>query len=131
MSGGESLSKMDSLPPNIEDGMLTAHEISQMQFNDLQLVVLSACETALGDINSEGVMGLQRGFKKAGAKAIIMTLWQVNDKATCILMTEFYRNLAKGDSIVTAFEKARNNLRGIKEYSSYEYWAPFILLDAI
>lgn len=131
MSGGVSLSKMNSLPPNREDGMLTAHEISQMQFNDLQLVVLSACETALGDINSEGVMGLQRGFKKAGAKTIIMTLWQVNDKATCILMTEFYRNLAKGDSIATAFENARDYLRGIKEYSSYEYWAPFILLDAI
>ncbi|MBR5086255.1 MAG: CHAT domain-containing protein [Muribaculaceae bacterium] len=131
MSGGQSLSQMSNLPTNLDDGMLTAQEISQMQFNDLQLVVLSACETALGDINSEGVMGLQRGFKKAGAKAIIMTLWKVDDNATYLLMTEFYRNLAKGDNIATAFENARNHLRSIEKYSSYKYWAPFILLDAI
>ncbi len=131
MSGGQKLCNMESIPAELEDGMLTAQEISRLHFSDLQLVVMSACETALGDINSEGVMGLQRGFKKAGAHTLIMSLWKVDDDATSVLMTAFYRNLSQGMSIATAFEKARASLRGIEKYSNYKYWAPFILLDAI
>lgn len=116
-----------------EDGILTAKEISRVDLRGLELVVLSACETALGDVSSEGVFGLQRGLKKAGAQTILMSLWKVDDNATQILMTQFYQYLTQGESNRAALKKARQYLREYNhgQYDQPVYWAAFVLLDAL
>jgi CHAT domain-containing protein/tetratricopeptide (TPR) repeat protein len=132
----------DDLPDNIDDGILTAQEISQLDLRGLDLVVLSACETGLGEITGDGVFGLQRGFKKAGAQSIMMSLWKVDDEATQMLMTQFYTNLTSGKSKRQSLLDAQRYLREYEDlsapdgpkrhpYSDPRYWAAFILLDAI
>lgn len=118
---------------NIEDGLLTAQEISTLDFDGLDLVVLSACETALGEITSDGVFGLQRGFKLSGAQSIVMSLWKVADTPTTLLMTEFYRQLLQGESKCIALRNAQRYVRIYENgiYSNPKYWAAFIILDAI
>lgn len=114
------------VPKEKEDGIVTAYEISQLDLSNTNLVVLSACETALGDIQgNEGVYGLQRAFKLAGVKNIILSLWQVPDKETAELMTIFYNNYLSGKSIDESFNLTQQSLR--KKYSPY-YWAAFILI---
>lgn len=116
------------LPEGVQDGILTAKEISLMDLRDADLVVLSACETAKGDITSEGIFGLQRAFKMAGVQTIIMSLWKVNDQATQMLMTEFYTNwISENQSKREAFKNAQNTVRA--KFEEPEYWAGFILLD--
>jgi hypothetical protein len=113
------------------DGVLTAMEVSELNFRDLDLVVLSACNTGLGALSEDGVIGLQRGFKKAGANALIMSLWKVEDEPTMYLMTHFYQYLMEGDGINFAFHKAQNMLKSQYGTSGARpYWASFILLDA-
>ena len=116
-----------------EDGILTAKEIARLDLSGLEIVTLSACETALGDLSGEGVFGLQRGFKKAGAKTIIMSLWRVDDTATRILMTNFYDLLVKGKSINDAFTQSQHQLKSLDngKYSDPKYWAAFIVIDAL
>lgn len=116
-----------------EDGILTAQEISCLDLRGLELVVLSACQTGLGDITSgEGVFGLQRGFKMAGANTLIMSLWEVSDKATEILMTTFYDNYLSGMSKLDAFSKAREEVRRIcSPRQTKPDWAAFVMLDGI
>lgn len=111
------------------DGVVTAAEIAEMQFPALDLVVLSACETALGDVSGEGVFGLQRGFKKAGAGAMLMSLWKVDDKATTLLMTEFFRALKAGTPAAEALRAAQSAVR--RQWPSPEYSDAFILIDGI
>ncbi len=114
---------------DMEDGILTAYEISQLNLSNTELVVLSACETGLGDVQgNEGVYGLQRAFKIAGVKYIIMSLWQVPDKQTSLLMTTFYKKwLEEKLSIPDAFHSAQKELRdgGLEPY----YWAGFVLVE--
>jgi CHAT domain-containing protein len=100
---------------------------------EVDLVVLSACETGLGDISDEGVFGLQRGFKKAGVNSLMMSLWEVDDEATQVLMSAFYENLISGLSKRKAFVNAQHFLRTTqnKKYDDPRFWAAFILLDAI
>ena len=101
-----------------------------MDLRDAELVVLSDCETGLGDITGDGVFGLQRAFKMAGAKTIIMSLWKVDDNATQLLMTEFYKNWIKSNGKLSkreAFHKAQNVVRS--QYNNPVDWAGFILLD--
>ena len=111
----------------VEDGIVTAYEISQLNLSNTELVVLSACETALGDVKgSEGVFGLQRAFKMAGVKKMIVSLWQVPDKETAELMTSFYTYWMKGKTINDAFAQAQADMR--KKYSPF-YWAAFVLVE--
>jgi CHAT domain-containing protein len=104
-----------------------------MDLRGTELLVLSACQTGLGEVCGEGVFGLQRGFKKAGVKTILMSLWEVDDIATQLLMAYFYDNLSSGMLKNEALIDAQNRLRNCKEYdfSSPYYWAAFILLDGI
>lgn len=116
------------LTEGVQDGILTAKEISLLDLRDADLVVLSACETAKGEITSDGVFGLQRAFKQAGAQTIIMSLWPVNDASTQLLMTEFYRNwITYHQSKREAFHNAQNHVRS--QYKEPYYWAGFIMLD--
>ncbi len=129
LSGGNEGWKGDKTLEGREDGVLTAYEISQMNLSNTELVVLSACETGLGDIQgNEGVYGLQRAFKIAGAKHIIMSLWQVPDKQTSLLMTAFYKKwLEENMTIPDAFHLAQKQLRG--EGLEPYYWAGFVLVE--
>lgn len=115
------------------DGILTAKDIAELDFSDADLVVLSACQTALGAVSDEGVFGLQRGFKKAGVGSLLMSLWPVDDEATRILMTRFYHNLANNSSKREALKEAQDYLRTVDDgfFDDPDYWAAFILLDAV
>ncbi len=111
-----------------EDGILTAYEIAQLKLEDTQLVVLSACETGLGDITgNEGVFGLQRAFKLAGVDNLIMSLWQVPDFQTQELMRLFYEYWLDGQSIHDAFYAAHGEMR--QRYENPYFWAGFVLVE--
>ncbi|MDE7120222.1 MAG: CHAT domain-containing protein, partial [Muribaculaceae bacterium] len=100
--------------PDPDDGIITSKEIAQLDFRGMNLAVLSACQTALGDITTDGVFGLQRGFKKAGVQSLLMSLWKVDDTAPQILMPAFYRNMAAGHSKVESLELAQQTLRNYR-----------------
>ena len=115
----------------MDDGILTAKEVSKLDLSGLELLVLSACETGLGEISDDGVFGLQRGFKKAGAQTIVMSLWKVDDEATQKLMTEFYKNYLSGKSKHESLLKAQKTVRETPGWEDPEFWAGFILLDGL
>lgn len=121
----------EALPDDVEDGVLTALELSNMNLGRVDMVVMSACESGLGETSGEGVFGLQRGFKLAGANTLLMSLWKVDDTATQKLMAEFYRNYLSGKSKQESLTLAQQFLRNDPEYSDPEYWAAFILLDGL
>lgn len=143
-SGANQAWKGLEIPAGIEDGILTADEVLGLDLSSTDLLILSACQTALGDMGSDGVYGIQRSFKIAGVNTIIMSLWEVDDEATKIMMTGFYDNLLKGQNKREAFTNAINNLRSAyvsrekelsrdipryKRYDSSYYWNSFIMLD--
>ena len=112
---------------NKEDGVLTAQEVAQIDMRKTKLVVMSACETGLGDIRgSEGVYGLQRSFKMAGVNYMIMSLWKVPDKETQEFMTLFYTKLLKEKDINKAFKETQKEMR--TKYDPY-FWAAFVLIE--
>jgi CHAT domain-containing protein len=137
------------------DGVLLASEIADMNLDKTDLLVLSACKTGLGEESeTEGIFGLQRAFKLAGVKTVLMTLWAVNAKATSIFMTQFYGNLANRQTKQDAFQNAVSYLKnyqadvddksqepvmndGFEEYpkkkeviyNSPYYWAAYVMLD--
>ncbi len=129
MAGAEQAWLTGRHPKNQEDGILTAYEISQMNLSGTDLVVLSACETGLGDIiGNEGVFGLQRAFKIAGAKYLMMSLWKVDDRSTREFMTTFYKCwLTEKQTIPQAFRTTQREMRA--KYPSAYDWAGFVLIE--
>ena len=110
------------------DGILTSWEIMEMALDSTELVVLSACESGLGDIyDSEGVYGLRRAFHLAGAGRVLISLWEVDDQATQLLMREFYTKWLGGMAMDEALVAAKQYLRTETPYSHPRYWAAFIL----
>ncbi|MBP5339845.1 MAG: CHAT domain-containing protein [Prevotella sp.] len=127
-AGGNNAWTGKEIEEGVEDGILTADEISRLDLSANKLIVLSACNTGLGDIDIvDGVFGLQRGLKRAGVKTILMSLWKVPDKETKELMRLFYKELLSGKTPHQSLKTAQNQLmtRGNSPY----YWAGFILLD--
>lgn len=130
LSGANYTLRGNRVPKDLEDGILTAREIAQVDLSGAELVVLSACQTGLGEIKEDGVFGIQRGFKKAGAKSLLMSLWSVSDKATDLMMTSFYANLMEGMGKQQAFFEAQQTVRK-NGFDDPFFWAAFILLDGL
>ena len=111
----------------LDDGVLTAEEISWLDLSDTNLAVLSACETAIGRSTQEGIGGLLKAFKNAGVNHIIASLWKIPDAATAKLMISFYSYIISGEEIHSALLKAQKNTSFL--YPDPYYWAGFIILD--
>lgn len=95
----------------LADGLLSARELSDMDLSAVNLFVVSACQSALGFITADGVYGLQRGLKQAGAGALLLSLWSVNDEATATLMQTFMKELKTGKSLHDALASARRAMQ--------------------
>ena len=127
LAGANNAIKSNEISGN--DGILTAMEISNMDLSNTDIVVLSACETGLGDIDgSEGVYGLQRAFKMAGVDIIVMSLWEVPDIETAEFMNLFYQNWLKSKKVKEAFISAQRTMQS-KYKTEPEKWAAFVLFE--
>lgn len=126
MSGG-------IVPPEHEDGLLTSNEIATLNLSSMDLAVISACKSALGNIDWKGVDGLMSAFKTAGVNSLVMTTDDVVDYVSGEVWKSFFRNLIRGmsmrESLLNAIKKAKSSKNGF--YSSPKYWTPFILIDGI
>jgi CHAT domain-containing protein len=110
-----------------DNGVLTSYEVINLNLENVDLVVLSACETGLGDLLSgEGVYGLQRAFMIAGTSSVIMSLWKVDDEATQQLMVSFYKNWIRTGDMEQSFRGAQKEVR--TQFRHPYYWGSFVLL---
>lgn len=131
LSGGNAAWLGKELPQGVMGGVVSAGNISCIDLSNVNLLVLSACKSGMGKVTREGLVGLQRAFKKAGVNTMVMTLWDVSDVVTKEFMVEFYKSLFannkfRGDK-KKAFEKAKEKIR--KKYPEPIYWAAFVMVD--
>ena len=111
------------------DGILTALEVLNLDLQGTELVTLSACETGLGDIKvGEGVYSLNRAFQEAGAKAVLSTLWEVDDAGTSQFMQSFYARFLSGKPAQLALQETQAEFIQDKRYSNPLYWAGFVMI---
>jgi CHAT domain-containing protein len=113
------------------DGRLTAADIAQMNLQQCDMAVLSACNTGLGAQGTDGIYGLQRGFKNAGVRSLLMSLNPVYDESSAKLMVAFYQGMAQGKSKRQALLDAQKYIKALPDYKDGAHWASFILLDGI
>ena len=109
--------------------MLTAQQILYLPL-PADLVTLSACQTGLGQISGDGMIGLSRSFLVAGARSVLVSQWSVSDTATAKLMAAFYRHYIELDDKAIALQLAMQALRSQSEYDHPRYWAPFVVVGA-
>lgn len=127
-AGASDLVDDPGLYLNKKSGILTAYETSTLKLSGTQLVVLSACESGLGEVSEgEGVYGLQRSFLVAGASSVITSLFKVNDEVTSQLMVKFYDNWVSGMEIKSAFRKAKLEIKN--KYPAPVFWGSFIMMS--
>jgi len=125
LAGANTWLQQGQLPEAAEDGILTAEDVAGLDLLGTELVVLSACETGLGEVLvGEGVFGLRRAFVLAGAKTLVMSLWKVPDTQTQELMVDFYQRILNGQSRAEALREAQLALK--KRYPHPWYWGAFI-----
>ena len=130
LSGGNAEWLGQELPEGVLGGILTASDIARLDLRGMELAVLPACHSGNGEATEEGLYGLQRAFKKAGAKTMVMSLWEVSDMVATEFMTCFYESLLDKDNVFDkriAFDKAKSKIR--EKYPEPYYWAGFVMLD--
>jgi CHAT domain-containing protein len=126
LAGANNWLNGKTLPVAAGDGLLTAEDVCSMNLLGTELVVLSTCESGLGEYQSgEGIFGLRRAFELAGAHSLVISLWKVPGEPTQILMKEFYRQLLSGKTRVDSLRVAKAILR--RRFSEVFYWAGFVL----
>lgn len=127
MSGGQKAWENGTFSLSADDGILSSYEISKLDLHNVKLVVLSACESGLGDNLYDGICGLQRAFKKAGTHSLLMSLWKIDDTSTAEFMPIFYNNIAEGQPLQESYRHTVTEMRA--RYQDPYFWASFVLLD--
>ena len=113
------------------EGLMSAREFSKCDLSNAELVVTSACVTAVGSISSDGNYAVERGLKAAGAKAVVVSLWSVSDYSPVYFFERFYSELSQGSSLHKALMNAREYVKNDCGYESPYHYDPFILIDAL
>ena len=113
--------------PAKEDFLLTMKDVTSSRIH-ARLVVLSCCHSGRGEIKAEGVVGIARAFLGAGARAVLVSLWAIDDEATLEFMRSFYTHLVKGISASESLNKAMKCMRQSDEFNEVKHWAPFVLI---
>lgn len=130
LSGGNAAWRGRELPQGVLGGILTAGNIARLDLSNTEMIVLSACQSGQGHATAEGLYGLQRAFKKAGAGTMVMALWNVSDRVATDFMTAFYERLTAPENHFNkrqAFNEAKAIIR--KQYPDPYHWAAFVMLD--
>lgn len=129
LKSGLVMSAVNNNGKDLNDNVLTAYEVMDMTLKGTSLVVLSACESAKGEIKpGQGIYGLQRAFKIAGAKNVLVSVKNVDDKATSVLMEYFYKNIANGSTYIDALRNAQLQMMTHPLFNEPKYWSNFILI---
>jgi len=130
LTGASEANKARQTLDSSNNGIMTSYEAMNLDLKGTDLVVLSACETGLGEVKAgEGVYGLQRAFLVAGAEAIIMSLWKVDDEATQQLMKNFYTNWVKSNDRPKAFKQSQQQLMANNKFKAPLYWGAFVMME--
>lgn len=133
LSGSSYVMESGIVPEGYEDGLLTSEEIATMDLSSIDLAVISACKSALGDVDWKGVNGLMRSFKTAGVHSLVMTTDDVVDYVSGEVWKSFFRNLlygkSKRESLLNAIKEVKSSHDGY--YASPKFWTPFLLIDGI